>query len=137
MGSGELRAAALGIFRRDAVLPEWEAIPYDLTGEAAEEQRRGFHARASKPIICAPVPFKTFPAAGIFGHARDWFSDNEIACYASFDGEDLLLIQNTWHGFPDPPEWGLASRPAGTAVARWAMWGHFPKLPTAWTVPVA
>lgn len=21
-----------------------------------------------------------------------------------------LLIQNTWHGWPDPPEWGLASR---------------------------
>lgn len=41
----------MGIFKRDAVLPEWEAIPYDLAGEATEEQKRGFHSRASKPII--------------------------------------------------------------------------------------
>jgi hypothetical protein len=31
---------------------------------------------------------------------------------------DIILIQNTWHGFPDPPEWGLASRPAGQLSVR-------------------
>ena len=125
----------MSIYKRDPVLPEWEPIPYDLTGQAADEQERGFHERASKPIVWQRVPFKAFPDEGVFGHELHWFSENEIEYYASFDTEDLVLVRNPWHGFPDPPEWGLASRPAGTRVVKWAMWGHVPELPKAWTVP--
>jgi hypothetical protein len=51
------------------------------------------------------------------------------------DGEDLLLIRNIWFGFPDPPEWGLASRPTGMSDADWKHWGHFPDIPEAWVLP--
>jgi len=51
--------------------------------------------------------WKNFPDGGIFGQPRDWFVSNDIVCVAISDTEELILIQNTWHGFPDPPEWGL------------------------------
>jgi len=55
----------------------------------------------------------------------------------TFDDEDLILIRNAWFGFPDPPEWGLASRPTVNAEAKWKMWGHFRDLPAAWLIPDA
>jgi hypothetical protein len=54
---------------------------------------------------------------------------------ASHDGEDLLLIRNIWFGFPDPPEWGLASRPNGRNDVKWMQWGYFADLPSRWIVP--
>ena len=124
----------MSIYRRDDVSPEWEPIPYDMKGPAADEQELGFHQRAIKSIGWKLIPFEAFPTDGIFGHDRGWFIKNEIECYATFEGEDLLLIRNLWHGFPDPPEWGLASRPSEKVVP-WSMWGHVPSLPKAWIVP--
>lgn len=124
----------MSVYGRDEVFPEWEPIPWGLNSDAADEQERGFHRRALQPITWDAVPYKSFPSDGIFGHHRDWFSEHEIDFYASFDGEDLVLIRNPWHGFPDPPEWGLASRPSGRTDLKWAVWGHFPNLPAAWSV---
>jgi hypothetical protein len=126
----------MSIYRRDEVFPEWEPMPWGLGEAEADQQEIGFHARALKPILWIPAPWKSFPKSGIFGHERDWFVSNDIAFYSTFDDEDLILIRNTWHSFPDPPEWGLASRPEGKAGTVWAMWGHFPELPRAWQVPV-
>lgn len=117
------------------VNPEWEPIPWDATGPLVEEQRGGFCLRSLKLIIWTKVDWQNFPKSGIFGHDRDWFISHDIAYVATFDHEDLLLIQNIWFGFPDPPEWALASRPAGDSAATWAMWGHFPLLPSLWQVP--
>ena len=123
----------MSIYKRDDVFPEWEPIPWDMGGDAADEQERGFHSRALQIIEWRPVPFDSFPTGGIFGHQRDWFSEHEIDFYASHDGEDLVLIRNGWNGFPDPPEWGLASRPAGRKDMKWEMRGHVPNLPETWS----
>lgn len=125
----------MSIYNRDAVSPEWEPIPWGLAGHAADQQEREFRSRSLKEIEWQAVPYKRFPSEGIFGHQRDWFAEHEIDFYASFDGEDFVLIRNPWHGYPDPPEWALASRPAERRDLKWALWGHFPDLPSAWSVP--
>ena len=114
----------MGVYRRDAHFPEWEPIPWELAGRKADAQERGFHERALKPLVWRRVDWKHFPPEGIFGHDRDWFVSNDIAYVASCDGEDLVLIHNIWFGFPDPPEWGLASRLTGTE--EWQMWAISP-----------
>ncbi|MDG2535583.1 hypothetical protein P6144_18120 [Sphingomonas sp. HITSZ_GF] len=123
----------MSIYRRDHVLPEWEPIPWDMRGKAADAQERGFHARATKEIEWTRVPVLDFPAEGVLGHDRDWFRSREVDFYAVQDGEELILWDNVWFGFPDPPRWGLASR-AG-AGEEWVSWGHFPDLPACWSVP--
>jgi hypothetical protein len=130
--AGEL---AMTIYKRDAVFPEWEPIPWNATGSFVDEQERGFHKRALKPLVWTKVDWNNFPTHDIFGRDRNWFVSHDIEYVTTFEDEDLILIRNTWFGFPDPPEWGLASRPAGNTGARWEMWGHFPDLPTAWRVP--
>lgn len=121
----------------------WEPIPWDAPQPIADEQRRGFLVRAAKSIIWSRLDPAAFPAQGIFGHDRDWFISRDIDFFATFDGEHLLLIRNTYSGFPDPPEWGLASRPASPPASRlasgdgnpWTPWGHFESLPNGWWVP--
>ncbi len=125
----------MSIYRRDGVCPEWEPIPWDATGPAVDAQERGFHERAGKPLVWMKIDWQDFPSHGIFGQDRDWFVSRDIAYVTTFDDEDFVLIQNTWHGFPDPPEWGLATRLTANPRAGWSTWGHFASLPKAWSVP--
>lgn len=122
---------------RNAFFPDWEPIPWDAEGPEVAEQERGFRERARRPLAWRKVDWNNFPKAGVFGRNRDWFIDNDINYVTTADGEDLILIRNTWSGFPDPPEWGLASRPAGDEQAKWQPWGPFPDLPAAWQFDVA
>lgn len=121
----------------------WEPIPWDAPQPLADEQRRGFLVRAAKSIIWSRIDHAAFPEQGIFGHDRDWFISRDIEFFATFDGEHLVLIRNTYSGFPDPPEWGLASLPASRPASPpasgdgnpWTPWGHFETLPSGWWVP--
>jgi hypothetical protein len=125
----------MSLYNRDPYNPEWEPIPWNASEDVAAEQERGFHQRAKAAIAWKLVPLDDFPIEGIFGRPREWFRSNDIVFFASHAGEDLVLIQNTWSGWPDPPEWGLASRPSGMSDAEWIHWGHFPRLPARWTLP--
>jgi len=127
----------MSIYRRDSILPEWEPVPWEMDADAADEQERGFHKRAQMAIQWQAIPWKSFPSAGIFGHQRDWLSSVDAAFFATAGEEDLLLIDNTWSGWPDPPRWGLASRPSGQNDFPWQRWGHFPDLPPAWNIPAS
>ncbi|MDB5705843.1 MAG: hypothetical protein JWN66_2959 [Sphingomonas bacterium] len=127
----------MSLYRRDAISPEWEPAPWPMGRKAADEQERGFHERAIKPVAWQPIPWRSFPTEGLFGHDKDWFLSADVAFFASVDGEDLLLIQNLWFGWPDPPEWGLVSRPTSGSDVNWRHWGHFPEPPAAWEVPIA
>lgn len=127
----------MSIYRRDEILPEWEPAPWPMEPVAADEQERGFHKRAQMPIQWQPIPWKTFPDERIFSHTKDWLSSVDAAYYASLGNEDFLLIDNTWSGWPDPPRWGLASRPSDQNDLQWDRWGHFPELPPAWHVPAS
>ena len=123
----------MSIYRRDEILPEWEAVPWGMKGAEADAQEAGFQARALKRIQWQAIAWQEFPTDGIFGHDRAWFSERDIEFVASHEGEVLLLIRNIWFGFPDPPEWGLVSR--ASQDQEWRHWGHFPDLPAAWVVP--
>lgn len=127
----------MSIYCRDDVNPEWEPDPWDLSGEQVDLQEQGFHERAQKPLVWTRIDFSNFPKTGIFGRDRDWFVAADVNYFTVFDGEDLILIRKVWFGFPDPPEWGLASRSSGHTALDWKMWGYFPKLPVAWVVPLA
>jgi hypothetical protein len=110
----------------------WEADPWHASGAVAEAQLAGFRARAAKPIEWEPIR-----SAGptVFGvSVREWIG-RDVEYYTTHDGEDLLLMRLGWHGFPDPPEWRLATRPSGNLEGPWAMWGYFADLPQAWIVP--
>lgn len=119
----------------NAVLPLWEPVPWDAPDETAGTMYAGYNERVGKTIHWQALPLNDFPKDGLFGHGRRWFVDRDIAFFASNEDEDLLLVDNVWSGWPDPPRWGLASRPRGRSDARWRMWGHFPELPATWTLP--
>ena len=122
----------MSIYNRDPFTPDWEPIPYDAPDAQADEQERGFHQRATQPIPWSKLDWATFPPAGFFGQTIDWFVEHEITHIATFDGEDLVLIERAWSGFPDPPRYALASRSTSQPESRWMNWGSFPTLPRAW-----
>ena len=126
----------MAVYKRDQVSPDWEPSPWPMDTGAADEQERGFRTRAQMPIRWEPIPWEAFPEQGISGYAKDWLASIDAAHFASFGDEDLILIDNTWFGWPDPPRWGLASRPCGQHDRKWDRWGHFPDLPTAWDFPI-
>jgi hypothetical protein len=111
---------------------EWEPVPWNVPQIQAAEQSEGFRKRAGATIAWTKVPLLAFPPEGVFGKPRDWFISNEIAYTSLHDGEELILIQRFWHGFPDPPEWGLASRPIGRSDLEWSTWGAFSRPPDGW-----
>ncbi|WP_430415621.1 hypothetical protein [Parasphingorhabdus sp.] len=122
----------MDIYKRDAVLPDWEPVPWTMGSEAADKQEQGFHERALKQIVWQKILWDKIPESGIFGHQMNFLQSEDISYFASLDGEDLILIDNIWFGFPDPPRWGVASRPTGENGLPWQHWGHFPDLPETW-----
>lgn len=118
----------------DRMTCEWEPMPWDASDAIVDEQLAGFYQRSAKPICWEPVRAMA-PDDMVFGKSKQWLAQRDIAYYAEHDGERLLLIQLSWHGFPDPPEWGLASRLIGHDDKRWSEWGYFAYLPAAWSVP--
>ncbi len=134
-GTNELGVIEMTIYKRDPVTPEWEPAPPDLLEDVAAVQEKGFHKRATASIVWKKVPLTDFPPECVFGHTRDWFLSHGVAFMATHGGEDLILTQSIWHGFPDPPEWGLLSRPKGQHDDKWTMWGFFPCLPACWVMP--
>ena len=110
---------------------EWEPVPWWSLKRTAERQKHRFLEYAEKPVTWTRV----VSGSGVFGQSDDWLQQNNVAFWAICDGEELMLIQHVWFGWPDPPEWGLLSRPAGQSDAQWSHWGHFSEVPGNWVVP--
>ena len=108
----------------------WEADPWDAPDLIADDQLAGFNERAAKSVEWASVR----ELGSVFGIENTTLIGADVAYYAIHDNEDMLLMQLAWHGFPDPPEWRLATRPSGSNGA-WASWGYFAELPRAWRLP--
>jgi hypothetical protein len=53
-------------------------------------------------------------------------------CVSEFLGKKWFLFDRDWFGWPDPPEWGLASYEA--AGEGWRFFNDFEVLPDNWTV---
>ena len=113
---------------------DWEPVPWDASDKIADEQLKGYGERATKPICWLPIR-DLADHSKLFGLEKRWFVSHDVAYFAEHDGEQLILIQLAWHGFPDPPEWGLASRAIGDETEPWNHWGQFAHLPSSWSVP--
>lgn len=117
--------------RMNSTMNSWEANPWDASDAIADVQLAGFRERAAKLIDWYSVR-----TAGptVFGIEITKLVSADVEFFATHDGEELLLVQLSWHGFPDPPEWGLASRYCGSS-GPWQTWGYFDVLPDSWHVP--
>ena len=117
--------------RMNSASDGWEADPWDAPAAVADNQMAGFRERAVKSIpwtsVCGDEPLP-------FAIEKQKLSEFDVEYCATHDGEDMLLMQMLWHGFPDPPEWRLATRPSGSD-ASWTSWGYFAEIPRCWQLP--
>ncbi|RAX38593.1 hypothetical protein [Rhizobium tropici] len=110
----------------------WEADPCDASDKLADLQFAGFEDRAAKAINWASI---LDAGQSVFGTEIGDLRGSDVEFYATCDGEDMLLMRLMWHGFPDPPEWRLATRPSNRNDLPWASWGYFADLPERWRIP--
>ncbi len=115
----------------------WEPVPWDAGEAVASRQRLGFLERVGWAVVWYAIPWRAFPAGGVFGHDKSSLIRAEITACSTHGGEDMLLVRRAWNAWPDPPEWGLATRTEGARNMAWQDWGSFPMLPSAWQVPDA
>lgn len=118
--------------RMNSASNDWEPGPWDASDKTADVQLAGFKLRALKPIEWVSIR-----AAGqsVFEVEVQKLIGADVEFFATHDGEELLLMQQVWHGFPDPPEWRLASRSSEHFDRSWQSWGYFAHLPPAWRLP--
>lgn len=95
--------------------------------------KKGYRERASWPLTWRRAGLTDWPAISALGDDHDWARKTGTGFVAEFGNETLFLIDRDWFGWPDPPQWGLASFDA--AKGEWNLWGNFSDLPHAWTVP--
>ena len=117
--------------RMNSASNAWEADPWDASDAIAEVQLTGFRERAAKAIEWTSM---RNAGASVFSIEIEKLIGADVAFFATHDGEELLLMQSVWHGFPDPPEWRLAARANGSDD-QWSSWGHFADLPDNWQLP--
>ena len=113
----------------------WEPSPYDAARSVETDQRQGFEVRARWSLEWKSVRDDWPDGESVFGKNLRWFIDCDAECFCSFRGEDLILTYSLYAWFPDPPPWGLFSRPSDQHDAKWQTWGYFGCLPNAWLLP--
>lgn len=118
--------------RMNSASNAWEADPWDASDAVANAQLAGFQDRAEKQIGWNAIRRTNSP---VFGIEREKLIGADVEFYATHGGEEMRLMRLTYHGFPDPPEWRLASRPCDQPDQPWSSWGYFADLPVTWTLP--
>jgi hypothetical protein len=117
--------------RMNSVAPEWEPSPWDSGEIEAEKQQAGYDLRTDWPIVWTAIWLPDL-SDGLFGQPRDWFARNDVSWHAQYAGEDLVLSENAWSGWPDAPRYGFASRESSRGDLPWKPWGCFDTLPEKW-----
>lgn len=117
--------------RMNSAANSWEADPWDASDAVADAQLAGFNQRSA-----IAIDWRSVRQAGpmVFGVAVQQLIGADVEFVAECNGEDMLLMQLAWHGFPDPPEWRLTTRPSGSE-GPWESWGYFAEVPGAWRLP--
>lgn len=119
------------IERMNSASNQWEPDPWDASDAEAASQFEGFEIRSAKPLIWFPIR----SAKGlVFGTDAQKLINADVEYFATYDDEDMILMRLAWHGFPDPPEWRLATRPSSGRQEPWKVWGYFAKLPDPWVL---
>ena len=117
--------------RMNSASNRWEADPWDASDEVAEVQLAGFHERLARAIDWTSILEVDRSFSGVDVQT---LRGADVQFCATHDGEDMLLMQLFWHGFPDPPEWRLMTRPTESR-SQWMSWGYFADLPENWRFP--
>jgi hypothetical protein len=111
----------------------WEVNPWTLGFFRSRRIKLGFLERAGWPLTWRRAGLEDWPPVSALGDDHDWARKMGTGFVAEFGDETLFLIDRDWFGWPDPPQWGLAS--FDRAGAKWQLWGNSDTLPPAWTVP--
>ncbi|WP_434405745.1 hypothetical protein [Sphingobium sp. DN12] len=112
----------------------WEANPWKLGFFKARSMKSGYRERIAWPLEWRPAAENDWPPMSELGDDHDWARKMGTGFVAEFGNEILYLIDRDWFGWPDPPQWGLASFDRTSET--WRLWGNFSDLPINWTVPV-
>lgn len=111
----------------------WEPIPWTLGFFRSRSIRSGFSERASWSLDWRRAGADDWPPSHALGQDYDWARKTGTGFIANFDDETLYLIDRDWFGWPDPPQWGLASY--DRVPHKWRLWGNFDDAPPAWKLP--
>ncbi|WP_448661314.1 hypothetical protein ACG3SL_11740 [Sphingomonas sp. CJ20] len=95
--------------------------------------KSGFDARAGWPLDWRRAGSAEWPTGHALGRDHEWARRTGTGFVAEFDDETLFLIDRDWFGWPDPPQWSLASH--DRARDKWQLWGSFDDVPSAWKLP--
>jgi hypothetical protein len=73
-----------------------------------------------------------WPPVEVLGKDFDWARRTGTGFVAQFNEKTWFLFHRDWFGWPDPPEWSLASY---NAADGWRFYKDFDVLPENWSVP--
>ena len=79
-----------------------------------------------------PAATEDWPQTDLLEGDLDWMRKVGTGYVSEFNGKMWFLFHRDWFGWPDPPEWGLASYKANEG---WRFFDDFDVLPGNWTVP--
>ena len=106
---------------------------------AALAKRLGFTMgrSASSPdswpaVTWRPALTEDWPPTELVQNDLDWMRKTGTGYVSEFNGKRWFLFDRDWFGWPDPPEWGLASHEAEEG---WRFFDDFDLLPENWVVP--
>ena len=74
-----------------------------------------------------------WPPVEPMGRDFDWARRMGTGFVADFDKKRWFLFHRDWFGWPDPPEWSLASY--DIVGGAWLFYNDFDVLPKNWSVP--
>ncbi|MGI4733483.1 MAG: hypothetical protein ACRYFW_17320 [Janthinobacterium lividum] len=111
----------------------WEPIPWKLSFLRSRWIKRAFRERTQLALDWRPAVEADWPPEEVLSDDLDWVRKTGTGFVADRGNERLFLFNRDWFGWPDPPEWGLAS--VGNFDGKWHLWGSFDTLPETWKVP--
>lgn len=89
--------------------------------------------RTNWPLLWRLAGAEDGPPSALLGNDFDWANKTGTGFVAHHGDETLYLIDRDWFGWPDPPQWSLASY--DRRQDRHYVWGDFAECPPAWRLP--
>jgi hypothetical protein len=98
----------------------------------------GVGVATSNPSFWPPATWRVataedWPPAELLGEDFDWARRTGTGLVADFKEKKWFLLHRDWFGWPDPPEWSLASFKADGEG--WRFYDDFDVLPQNWVIP--
>lgn len=111
----------------------WKADPWSLPFFRIWRRKAGLRLRTNWPLLWRLAGAEDGPPSALLGNDFDWANKTGTGFVAHHGDETLYLIDRDWFGWPDPPQWSLASY--DRRQDRHYVWGDFAECPPAWRLP--